>query len=159
EGAGALAHTVRSAELGQLGHLQSCVAARVDAAERLEIERHIQRQPVIAAAAAHAHADARELAATDVHPWCLAPGLGGDAVIGWQIDDGALERAHELPHAERGASQVDQRVDHELSRAMGGDLPAAIDLHHRDAPGREQVRTTRADTEREYRAVLEEPDL
>ena len=51
-----------------------------------------------------------------------------------EIDDRALERGHEVAHAEPRAPQVDQRIDHELARAVIGHLPAAIDLHHRDIP-------------------------
>src|SRR5215510_2674718 len=95
ESAGALAHPARSAELGQLGHPQPRVAARIDAVEWLEIERHIQREPVVAPATPDAHTNARELAAPDVHPRCFAPRLSGNAIVCRQIDDGALEGAHE----------------------------------------------------------------
>src|SRR6516162_9413516 len=122
ESAGALADAVRSAELGQLGHPQPRVAAWIDAAEWLEVERHIQREAVEAPATTHAHTNARELAVPDVHPRCFAPRRGGNAIVGRQLDDGALEGAHELAHPKRRASQVDQRVHHQLSRAVIGDL-------------------------------------
>ncbi len=62
-------------------------------------------------------------------------------------------------HAEPGAAEVEQRIDHELARAVIGHLSAAIDLHHRDVAGREHVLGTRVHAEREDRRMLEEPDL
>ena len=72
ERARTLRDALRSAELGELCHLESREAAGVDAAKRRKIERHIQGKPVVAAATAHAHADARELAADDVYPRRIA---------------------------------------------------------------------------------------
>ena len=72
EGARALIDLARTTELGELSHLQSRVAAGVDAAERGEIQRYIQGESVIAAAAAHTYPDARELTALDVDPGCVA---------------------------------------------------------------------------------------
>ena len=68
----ALADFARATELGKLSHLLSRIASGVDAAERGEVQRHIQRQSVVAATAAHTHPDARELTALDVDPGCVA---------------------------------------------------------------------------------------
>ena len=51
----------------------------------------------------------------------------------------ALERRHEIAHAELRATQVDQRIDDELAGPVIGDLAAAIDLHDRNVAGREHV--------------------
>src|SRR6516225_12059423 len=109
ECAGAFLDAARSAELRQLCHLEPGVAAGINAPEGREVERHIQRQPVVAAATTDAHADARELAAGNVHPGCLAAGRGGDPVLSRQLDHRALERADEVADPERGAPEVDER--------------------------------------------------
>ena len=46
--------------------------------------------------------------------------------------DGFLERRHQLPHAQPAALQIDERINHELARSVVGDLPATIDLDHRN---------------------------
>src|SRR3984893_16755921 len=86
----------RSAERRQLRHLQALVAARIDAAEGFQVKGHVHGEAVIAAAPAHAHADARELAAVDIHTGGAAPALGADAKLRCQIDDAALQRRDEI---------------------------------------------------------------
>src|SRR5256885_2029691 len=81
ERARAGADGARSAELCQLRHLKALVAARIDAAEGFQVKGHVHREAVIAATAAHAHAEARELAALDVHTGGAAPALGADAKL------------------------------------------------------------------------------
>jgi hypothetical protein len=49
-----------------------------------------------------------------------------------RLDDRLLDAVHQLAHEESGASQVDQRVDHDLARSVVGDLAAAIGRHHRN---------------------------
>ena len=61
--------------------------------------------------------------------------------------------------AEAGALQVDERIHHQLPGAVIGHLAAAIDLHHGNVAGREQVRAARVHAEREHRRMLEKPDL
>ncbi len=46
---------------------EPAMAAHIDALERLQIERYIERQPVIARAAANPQADAGEFGAIDIH--------------------------------------------------------------------------------------------
>src|SRR5256885_15046598 len=89
ERARAGADGARSAELCQLRHLQALVAAGIDAAEWLQVQRHVHGEAVIAAAAAHAHAEARELAAVDVYTPGAAPALGAGAELPRQVDDAA----------------------------------------------------------------------
>src|SRR6202163_2365371 len=119
----------RSAELRQLRHLQALVAAGIDAAEGFQIKGHVHGEAVIAAAPAHAHPDARELAAVDVHTGGAAPALGADAKLRRQIDDAALQRRDELTDRNTRAPEIHQRVHHQLYRAVIGHLAAAIDVH------------------------------
>ena len=141
-GASASATTPRSggpAEIAHLRHLEPRVTAGVDAPERLEVHRDVEREPVVRAALADAQADARELAGTDVHAGRVAPAEGLDAPLRHRRDDGALDALDQRAHAEPGAIEVEQRIHHELARAVVGHLPAAIDLHDRDVAGAEQV--------------------
>src|ERR1700733_2345806 len=117
------------------------MAARVDAPERLEVERDVHRQPVVAAGAAHAHADTGELAASDIDPRGTAAAGSGDAALRGELDHGTLEGRDEVVDRQPQALQIDERVDHQLSRPVIGHLAAAVDLHHRDVPGGQQVRT------------------
>ena len=119
---------VRLAERRELRHLQARIAAGIDALERLEVHVHVEREAVIAGAAADAQADARDLAAVDVHAGRVLAALGGDAEAGAVVDDGAFQRGDEVAHAEAGAADVDEWIDDELAGAVIGDLPAAIDL-------------------------------
>ena len=101
-------------------------------AEGRKVERHVQRQAVVAALAAHAHADARKLGARDVDARRAAAALGAHAGLRGEVDHRTLERGDEVAHPEGGALQVDERIDHQLPGTVVGHLPAAIDLHHRD---------------------------
>src|SRR5690606_6389831 len=62
-------------------------------------------------------------------------------------------------HVERKAPQVDEDVRNDLTRAVIRDLTAAVDLHDRDVAGRKEMRSVGIEAEREYRRVLDEPDL
>src|SRR5256886_13363042 len=75
------ADTAGSAELGELRHLEALVAAGIDAAEGRQVQGHVHGEAVIAAAAAHAHAVARELAPVDVHTGGAAPALDRKSVV------------------------------------------------------------------------------
>src|SRR2546423_12729891 len=113
ERARAGADGARSAELCQLRHLKALVAARIDAAEGFQVKGHVHREAVIAATAAHAHAEARELAALDVHTRGAAPALGPDAKLRRPIDDAAPQRPDEVTDRNARAPQIDQPVPHQ----------------------------------------------
>src|SRR6184192_75934 len=68
ERVGAVCDAAGTAEIRELRHLEPLKPAGVDAGEGLEIERHVECQAVIARATAHAHPDARELAADTYTP-------------------------------------------------------------------------------------------
>src|SRR5262245_20126751 len=63
---GQVAQVGGDTERAQVRHFQALVAARIDAAERLEIHCNVERHSMIAARAADAQSDAGELAAVDV---------------------------------------------------------------------------------------------
>ena len=74
-------------------------------------------------------------------------------------DDRALDRDDQSAHAETEPRQVEQRIDDELAWAVIGHLTAAIDVHHRDVAGREQVLRSRVHPHCEHRRMLQEPEL
>src|SRR2546429_2638482 len=159
ERVGAVCDAAGTAELRQLRHLEPLKPAGVDAGEGLEIERHVECQAVIARATAHAHPDARELAARHVHARRVAPSFGEDAELSRELYHGALERRDVIADAEAHAREINQRVDDELSRSVIGHLAATVDLHHRNLARGDEVRAARIEPEGEDRRVLEKTDL
>lgn len=82
-----------------------------------------------------------------------APDFGG---VG---HDGVLERRDQLAHAQAAALQIDERINHELTRSVIGDLPAAIDLDHRNVARREDVLALGVESQGKHGRMLEQPDL
>src|SRR5581483_5036873 len=152
-------HRPDIAQIRQPGHHEPGVPAGVDAAERLEIDAHVQGDAVICRTTAHADADARQLAALDVYAGSISAALGNYAELGSIIDDAALESGDDVANTESGTPQVDQRVDDELTGTVIGNLAATIDLHDRNVARSQYMITTRVHAQREDRRVLEEPDL
>ena len=76
-----------------------------------------------------------------------------------QIDNALLQRRHEPAHTDIGASNVDQRVHHELAGPVKCDLAAAVDLHDRDITWRQQVLLACIQTQREHGWMFAEPDF
>src|SRR4029079_13325221 len=74
-------------------------------------------------------------------------------------DERALDGVDERAHTEAEPVEVEQRVDHELTRTVIRHLPAAIYVHDRDIARREHVLRARIHAEREHRRVLEKPEL
>ena len=114
---------------------------------------------MITRAAADPYAHARQFSPGHIHPGRARPRSGRDAPTSRGRDHRLLERRDEIAHAEPRAAQIDQRVDHELPRPVVGDLPAAVDLDHRDVAGIAQMRGIGVHPEREHRIVLQNPDL
>src|SRR5207244_12407473 len=150
---------VGAPELNELCHLQTLIAARIDAAEGLEVEVHVEREPVIARAAAHANAYARQLSARDIHARSVAAGFGLDPEVRRKIDHAALEGGYQVADAESRPPQVDQWVHHELPRAVVGYLAAAVDVYDWNIAGHQHVGRARVHPEREHRRMLEKPDF
>ena len=131
--------STRSAKRRQLGHRQPFEAAGVDPAERAEIHVDIDGCPMITRPAADPYTDARQFGALHIHPRGTRPGGRDDAESGGGGDHRLFQGGDQIAHAKACTAQVDERIDHELPRAVVGDMPAAIDLHHRDVTRREQV--------------------
>src|SRR5918994_4083587 len=93
-------HGQRSAESAELCHFQPCITARIDAAEWLQIQIHVQREPMISRTAPHADADACELSALHVNTGRIAAALREDPEFSSVIDDCPLERGDEITNAE-----------------------------------------------------------
>jgi len=146
-------------EILKPGDGKSRIAADVDPFERLKIQRHIERQPVIARAAANAQADAREFGAVDVDPRCCARPARRHTQFGGVGDDGILERHDHLPNPERTALQVDERVHDELAGAVIGHLSTAVDLHHGNVPNGLKMLPIGVEAEREHRRMFQEPNF
>src|SRR5580704_4001150 len=91
---------VRPRHVRQPGHLEPFITTWVDPPERLQIEAHVKREPVIARAPTHANPHARELSPIDVHARRAAPSLSRHSVACGQVDDAALERRHEVTYPE-----------------------------------------------------------
>jgi len=103
--------------------------------------------------------DAGELARSDVHTRRVTPAEGLDAPLRDGCNDRPLDALDEPAHAQPGSAKVEQRIHHELPGAVVRHLAAAIDLHHGNIAGREQMLGPRVHAEREDWGVLEEPDL
>ena len=96
---------------------------------------NIKRKAVKGTATSHLHADGGDLGVVDENAGGAVAPLALEAEIGEYINGDAFqERDHVAdPHAE--SLQVQQRVGHELTRPVVGDLAAAVGLHHRDFAG------------------------
>src|SRR5690606_603803 len=141
------------------GHGEAGVAAGVDAVEGRQVHGDVEGQAVEAAAVAHPDAERGDRGAIHVDARGALAALAADAPAGQGVDDGLLDPAHVLAHAEAQAAQVQERVGHQLAGAVVGDLAAAIHLEHRDVAGRQQVLRTTGLAEGEHGVVLDQPQL
>src|SRR5215207_11750742 len=132
-------HGPRSAEGAELCHFQPFITARIDAAERLQVQIHVQGEPMVSRTAPHADADARKLSALNVNTRRTAAALREDPEFSSVVDDCPLERGYEITDAETGAAQIDERIDDELARAVVRHLPSPVDLHDGNVAGSEQM--------------------
>ncbi len=78
-------------------------------------------------------------------------------IRGQHIDHRRLDGADELAHLDVAAPQIDQQVDHHLTRAVIRNLAAAVGLHHRDVSLTQQVFTFAGQAEGIDRRVLDHP--
>src|SRR5690349_3458206 len=79
-------NAIRTAQLGQLRHLQALVATRIDPAEGLQVEIHVHRKTVIAGVPPNADPDAAELLLSDVDAGSTRPRPGLDAEVTRELD-------------------------------------------------------------------------
>src|ERR1700676_4724037 len=79
------------------------LSTHVDALEWLQIERYVERQPVVTRAAANPQTEAGEFGAADIHPGRLARTLRVEPEPGNIGDDGIFERDNQFAHAQAPA--------------------------------------------------------
>ncbi len=82
-----------------------------------------------------------------------------DVPFGQGVDHRLLDPVDVLAHADFQALQVQQRVQHDLPRAVVGHLPAAIDVDHGDITRHQHVLILAGLAEREHGIVLDQPQL
>ena len=145
-------------------------AAGIDQVEVRELDRHVQGDPVVAHAALDAQPERADLArggSVGVHPAARmsVATAGLDAERPARVDHRALERAHQRPYEQAPTAQADDRVGHQLARAVVGHLAAPFDADDVD-PARcerlgrgEDMRRIRGAAEREHGRVLEQQQL
>lgn len=129
----------RGVEFSQLRDLQALVAARIDPAERGQVHVHIEAQAVVGRMVADAQTQRGDLACVDVDAGRILVAMRVDAILGQGIDDGGLDPAHHLADAVAAPLHAQQQVDHQLARAMIGDLAAAVGPDQRDVGLAQQV--------------------
>src|ERR1039457_4996076 len=139
--------------------LESRISADVDAPKRLQIERNVEREPVIAGTASNAQTDTGQFGAVDIDTGGVAPPDGDDTEVGHVGDDRLFESNDEIAHAELFAAQVEQGVNHQLAWSVIRDLTAAIDGHNGNITGIEHMFAAGIEAERKHRRMLGEPDL
>jgi len=127
ESASGRIHLASGNEIRETGDAEAGIAANIDAPERLEIDRDVEREPVIARAATHPQADARKLRAVHIHAGCLARCAGVHPDFGRVGHDGTLERRDQLAHAEAAAL----RARLAILVATLKSLDSTIDAAHR----------------------------
>src|SRR5690242_3528322 len=74
-----------------------------------------------------------------------------------EVHHALLQQSHEFAHLDAPAREVDERVQHDLSRAVIGHVAAAVRGDHGDAIGHLHGRCALA--EGVYRRMLEQPEL
>src|SRR5690606_18054823 len=152
-------HRGRAAEVLHRGHAQALVAAGIDPVERLQVHADVERQAMEAASAAHADAQRRDLGPAHVHAGRALQALATDVPLVERVDDRLLDPAHVLAHAHADPAQVQQRVEHDLARAVVGHLAAAVHVQHRDVARRQHVLRLAGLAQGEHRLVLDQPQL
>jgi hypothetical protein len=87
------------------------------------------------------------------------PAFGSHAVSPEQFDHRLFDQAHHAAHGQAAPRQIDERIHDRLSRAVVGDLPAAVDPFdgHFTAPG--EMFGPAGDPDRIDGRMLEHPEL
>ena len=151
-GASAVAALARDRRRDDAGH-----PARVDEVEVGEVDGHVEGDPVVADAALDAQAERADLArrrAVRVAPAAgvaVAP-AGRDAEGRAGRDERRLEGADERPDQQAAVARRDDRIGHELARAVVRHLAAALDPDDLDAARGAASPRSRQDVRRVGRA-------
>ncbi|KPW13673.1 Uncharacterized protein ALO42_05448 [Pseudomonas syringae pv. atrofaciens] len=145
--------------IAQLGHGQSGVSARVDAAKRLKVHVDVQRQTMKRTAVANAQTERRYFRAVNVYAGGISLGCCLDAVVGEQGDEGVLDPGDQIANAETKAPDVQHQISHQLARAMISHLAATIDLYDRNITRQQQMLGLAGLSLGENRRMLDQPDF
>jgi len=149
----------RNPEVPGLGHAQARVAAGIDCVERRKIHVDIERETVKGAPSGDPNAERRDLGVADVYARRAGPAQAGDTESREQIDHGPFHQADKLAHLDRAPAEVDQRVEHDLARAVVGDLAPALATSDRQRPGLRSMRRIGRMAQRIDRRMFEQPKL
>src|SRR5690348_15855951 len=109
----------RHAEVARLRHREAGIAARIDGRGRCEVHVDVEREAMVRAAARHPYAEGRHCGTVHIDSRRAGPPFSARAD---EIDHRLLEQADERFHLEGAAAEIDQRIEHDLSGAMVGDL-------------------------------------
>src|SRR3981081_3871867 len=89
-------YRIRTAQLGELRHLQALVATGIDPAEGFQVEIHVHRQTVIARVPPDTDPDAAELLVSDIDAGSASPRLSRDTELTRKPDHALLESSHDI---------------------------------------------------------------
>ena len=92
-------------------------------------------------------------------PGAPAHAMAGDAAVGQRAQHRLLQAVHVFLDEVAAPAQVDQRIGHDLSGAVVGDLAAAVGGDDRDVARRQHVVGLAGQALREHRRVLAKPEL
>ncbi len=160
KGRGDLLHGGVRALTGHVEGAQPGVAAGVDPGERLQVHRYVDGHAVISATVAHLEPEGRDfLARREVDARRTGVAHPFDAPTRQGADHRLLDALHGFAHHPAAAANVEQQIDHRLTGAVIGDLPAAIGLHHGNAVRIEQMLGPTGLALSEHRRMLHAPDL
>src|SRR5690606_34106386 len=120
---------------------------------------YVEGQAVEGAAAAHANAQRGDLGPAHVHARRALAALATDVPLVQRVDDGLLDPAHVLAHADPDPAQVQQRIQHDLPGTVVGHLAAAVHVQYRDVARRQHVLRLAGLAQGEDRLVLDQPQL
>src|ERR1017187_2110943 len=140
-------------------------AARHNVLEIAQIGADVQGETVRSHPPADVYANGGDLAL--IHPHAGQPGdaSGEDAVIGQGIDNRLLDRPHVCAHVALPLPQVEDRVAHQLARAVVRHIAAAVDGVERNARARQrriagqQVLHAPVAPQRDHVGVFEQQEL
>jgi len=151
----------------QRGYAAIGDAARDDQAEAVQIGCHVDRESMARDPSRDPDANRRELLTPDPYAGESLDAVSRDPVVGSRPDQDFLEIADILVNVAAIRLQVDNRVAHDLSGTVIGNVAAAPGLVHFDAAGgkrfrgRQDVRApaVSADAEREDVRMFDENEL
>src|ERR1051326_6490514 len=104
-----------NAQVARLRNAQARIAAGVDGGERGEVHVDVEREPMVRPAPGHPYAERRDLGTVHIDSGRARPARG---VRADEVDHGLLEKMHELLDLDAAPPEIDQRIEHDLPRAV-----------------------------------------